>query len=150
MKLAEALILRSDLQKRLEQLRQRLADNALVQEGEQPAEDPALLLQELDSCGAQLEALMARINLANASTEKEGKTLTELLAQRDVLTLKVSILRNLLETASRRVMRGSHSEVKICSTVDVPALRRQLDQLSQQLRILDTSIQSVNWLVDLK
>ena len=149
MKLAEALILRSDLQKRMDQLRQRLTDNALVQEGEQPAEDPRQLLAELEGCAQQLEELVWRINLTNAAAEKDGQVLTKLLAKRDVLTQKVGILRSLLEAASRMVVRGSRSEVKIHSTVEVPALRRQLDTMSQELRLLDTSIQSANWLIDL-
>ena len=40
MKLAEALILRSDLQKRLEQIKDRLKKNILIQEGDSPVEDP--------------------------------------------------------------------------------------------------------------
>lgn len=149
MKLAEALIMRADLQKRLEQLRDRLTANALVQEGEVPAENPEVLLEELSRCSQELENLIARINLTNASTRKEGKTLTELLAKREVLSQQVSILRSFLDAASRMVVRGSRSEVKIHSTVEVAALRQKLDQLSQQLRILDTTIQSSNWLTDL-
>ena len=149
MKLAEALILRADLQKRMEQLRQRLADNALTQEGESPAEDPKELLQELDRCAEQLEGLIFRINLTNAQVKKDGKTMTELLAKREVLTLRVSILRHMLEAAGRKTARATHSEVKILSTVDVGALRRQTDDLSKQLRELDTAIQAANWLTDL-
>ena len=52
MKLAEALLLRSDMQKKVESLRERIAKNALVQEGEQPSEDPAALLKQAVSiCG---------------------------------------------------------------------------------------------------
>jgi len=47
MKLAEALHLRADLQKRIAQLGDRLNNNARVQEGDEPAEDPAVLLAEL-------------------------------------------------------------------------------------------------------
>jgi len=43
MKIAEALALRADLQKRLEQLKQRLVKNARIQEGDAPEEDPAEL-----------------------------------------------------------------------------------------------------------
>ena len=150
MKLAEALILRADLQKRLEQLRQRLGASALVQEGEQPPEDPEDLLRELDQVTDQLEDLIARINLTNAQAEKDGKSLTELLARRDVLTQKISVLRSLTEAASKTVLRGSRMEVKIRSTVDVASLRRQCDDLSRDLRILDTAIQSANWLIDLR
>lgn len=149
MKLAEALILRSDLQNRLEQLRTRLKDNALVQEGETPAEDPAVLLAELEQSTGQLEALISRINLTNAAVKAEGKTLTELLARREVLIQRISILHSMLDTAGKTVMRGSRMEVKIRSTVDVAALRRQTDSLSEELRKLDTVIQSTNWLTEL-
>ena len=149
MKLAEGLILRADQQKHMEQLRQRLSDNALTQEGEKPAEDPQELLQELSRCAEELQTLVARINLTNAATRKEGKTLTELLANREILSLKVSILRSTLEAASRKVQRGTHSEVKILSTLDVPALRKELDHMSQDLRKLDTIIQEANWLTEL-
>ena len=40
MKLAEALLLRGDMQKKLASLRERIGQNAVVQEGEQPHEDP--------------------------------------------------------------------------------------------------------------
>jgi len=36
MKLAEALVLRADVQKRIAQMRERLRQSGLVQEGEQP------------------------------------------------------------------------------------------------------------------
>ena len=150
MKLAEALMQRSDLQTRLEQLRERMKANALVQEGEKPAEDPAVLLEELSSGTAQLEALIARINLTNAAVQKDGKTLTELLARREALTLRISIARSLLETASRPIMRGSRMEVKIHSTVDVAAIRKETDDLARELRLLDTAIQSTNWTEDLR
>lgn len=44
MKLAEALMVRSDLQKKLYSLQSRLNKNVLVQEGDEPSEDPVLLL----------------------------------------------------------------------------------------------------------
>ena len=45
MKLAEALQERADLNRRIEQLRARIQTNALVQEGEKPAEDPQKLIR---------------------------------------------------------------------------------------------------------
>ena len=50
MKLAEALQERADNSRRIEQLKVRLTDNALIQEGDQPAEDPQELLKELNKC----------------------------------------------------------------------------------------------------
>ena len=150
MKLAEALILRKDLQTRMEELRERLTTNALVQEGEQPAEDPQQLLTELGQVSTQLEELIGHINLTNATEQRDGKSITELLARREVLMRRISILQSVLSTASRTVMRGSRMEVKIYSTVDVPALRKECDEASRDLRQLDTTIQSANWLIDLK
>ena len=48
MKLANALSQRSELQTRIHQLEARLYNNAQVQEGERPAEDPEELLRELE------------------------------------------------------------------------------------------------------
>ena len=150
MKLAEALILRADLQKRLLQLRERLELNARVQEGEQPAEDPAALLKELDALLAEQEDLIRRINLTNARTEAGGELLTALLARRDCLTEKISMLRGFLNTASNITGRTSRMEIKIHSTVPVAELRKQVDSLSKQLRELDIRIQSANWTAELQ
>ena len=150
MKLAEALILRADLQTRLEQLRERLTMNALVQEGEEPAERPADLLAELEHMTGRLEQLIAAINLTNAAAVVEGKTLTELLARREGLTRHISLMRSLLDAANRTVMRGSRNEVKVHSTVPVAELRKATDKLSEELRKLDTSIQAANWTTELR
>lgn len=88
MKLAEALQERADLNRRIEQLRYRLSNNVLVQEGEKPLEDPAALLEELESSFTRLEWLIARINLTNCAVKVEGRSLTELIARRDVLSLR--------------------------------------------------------------
>jgi hypothetical protein len=45
-KLAEALSLRSTATRRIEQLRARIVGNARYQEGEEPAEDAAVLLTD--------------------------------------------------------------------------------------------------------
>lgn len=153
MKLAEALTLRADLQKRLAQLRERLKRNAKVQEGDTPAEDPRALLAELDAGVAELESLVGRINLTNchATTTWAGAelTLTELIARRDALTLKVSILRDFLTEASEKVERYSQKEIRILSTVPVAEQQKQLDDLSRDLRELDTELQRMNWTVEL-
>ena len=48
MKLAEALQERADLNRNIEQLKDRLIHNALVQEGEQPVENPEKLKQHIE------------------------------------------------------------------------------------------------------
>jgi hypothetical protein len=71
MKLAEALILRSDCQRRIEQLKQRLLRSARVQEGDEPAEDPKELRQELDHALEELTQLIKGINKTNSVTGLE-------------------------------------------------------------------------------
>ncbi len=150
MKLAEALVLRADLQKRIEQFRNRLAQNALVQEGESPSENPQNLLTQLDQLLPQLENLIVRINKTNLQTSlSDQQSLTEALAHRDTLTMRYSILNNLVVTASNRVDRYGHSEIRILTTVNVSDLRNQLDEIARARRELDTAIQSKNWLTDL-
>ena len=68
MKLAEALIERGDIQKRLTQLQDRLKRSSWVQEGEKPHEDPARLRREIAALVTQLETLIFKINRANIST----------------------------------------------------------------------------------
>lgn len=150
MKLAEALMERADLQKRFSQLKNRLSMNAKVQEGEAPAEDPTVLLNELDGIILQLEQLMIRINNTNANAaDPNGETLTALLARRDCLRMKVEALREFLDDASATVMRGTRSEVVVRSTVSVSELQRKVDTLSKALRELDMQIQSLNWTTEL-
>ena len=61
MKLAEALILRADCQKRIQQLETRLVNNAMVQDGETPAEDPSQLRLELEDLSEQLLLLIKQV-----------------------------------------------------------------------------------------
>jgi len=150
MKLAEALVLRADLQKRVAQMRTRLNQSALVQEGEQPPENPAELLAELEQMLVQLRDLMSRINRTNLQANlPDGTTLTDALARRDVLSLHHSIISELADTASKRIERYGRSEIRKLATVDVAALRRQVDELARQRRELDTLIQATNWTTDL-
>lgn len=150
MKLANALSQRSELQTRIRQLEARLNNNALVQEGEQPAEDPMELLKELEADYARLEELISAINRTNNSTTVEGGgTLSDLLAKRDCLKGKLSALRNFLSNASALVHRHSASEIKIKSAVNVRQLQKQVDGLSKELRELEETIQEKNWTTEL-
>lgn len=150
MKLAEALVLRADLQTRLAQMRTRLTQSALVQEGEQPPENPTELLAELAQMLAQLQDLVARINKTNLQARlPDGTTLTDALASRDILSQHHSIISELANTASDRIERYGRSEIRKLATVDVATLRRQLDELARQRRELDTTIQATNWTIDL-
>lgn len=149
MKLAEALILRKDLSTRLSILEERLMNAARVQEGEQPPEDPQDLLKELDRMTEELQTLITRINLTNSKSVLDGKTVTELLAQRDMLGRKAGILRDLGNTAGQLVDRVRGTEIRIISTVNVAEIRKQADDAAKALRELDTRLQGFNWTTDL-
>ena len=150
MKLATALSERADLQRRICELSGRLNNNAKVQDGEKPAEDPQELLKELNSCFERFEELIAKINHTNDVTERNGRTLVDLLARRDCLKKRVGIMRSFLNNASERVSRYSNKEIKILSTVSVADTQKEVDKLSKQLRETDELIQEINWTTELQ
>ena len=150
MKVAEALSIRKDLQKRIQQLGQRIQNNVKVQDGDEPSEQPVELMKELDSCLTKLEELVWRINATNMQTKNaEGKTVTQLMAQKDMLTMRIGTLRNIFDTASSGQDRYSRSEIKMVTVIDVKALGKQIDEYSAQLRKLDIEIQSLNFQTEL-
>ncbi|MBQ1547986.1 MAG: DIP1984 family protein [Lachnospiraceae bacterium] len=149
MKLATALSERADLQRRISELGGRLNNNAKVQDGEKPSEDPKELLKELNKDFERLEELMARINHTNNETKSGDVTLTDLIAKRDCLKQKISIMRSFLDNASETVSRYSKTEIKILSTVSVATLQKEVDKLSKELRETDETIQELNWTTEL-
>ena len=149
MKLATALSERADLQRRIKELGGRLNNNAKVQDGEKPSEDPNELLNELNKDFERLEELIARINYTNNETKSGDRTLTDLIAKRDCLRQKIGILRTFLNTASEKVSRYSKTEIRILSTVPVSDLQKEVDRLSNELRETDETIQGLNWTTEL-
>ena len=65
MKLAEALIERAELQRKNAELLKRINDNVLVQEGDDPAEQPEELMAEYEKNRERLLFLVRRINATN-------------------------------------------------------------------------------------
>ncbi len=149
MKLAEALQERADLNRSIQQLENRLLNNAIVQEGEAPAEDPQELLQQLDRSIDRLEELTAAINLRNSQVEQDGETLTQMIARRDALTMRLRILRGFAQEASATGRRARGSEIRVISAVNVKSLQKDLDNMSRELRLLDNAIQAINWSCEL-
>ncbi|MFU0506322.1 DIP1984 family protein [Pseudaminobacter sp. NGMCC 1.201702] len=149
MKLAEALVLRSDLAKRMEQIRARSLRNAKVQDGDSPAEDPSELMAEHDRLALELEVLIGRINRTNSSTAFGEGALTDALAKRDVLRQRQAAWRDLAAEATVSQMIGTRSEVRFRSAVDVTKVQKTADDLAQELRKVDSGIQEANWLTKL-
>lgn len=149
MKLAEALSLRKDLETRISKVKDRLENVVRIQEGDQPAEDPQELMGELDSCLSRLEFLIYNINVTNmAVVTKDGRSMTKLLAERDILKKRIEVLRCTFNEATNSGSRY-RNEVRYVTTIEVKPLRQQLDKFSQQYRRLDMQIQELNFTNDL-
>ncbi len=149
MKLAEALQERADLKRNLTGLRERLARVALVQEGEEPAEDPKELLKTRDACLARLEYLVAAINHSNDVITVDGMTLTQLIAKKDVLLMRLNDYKNLARELGFSTSRARGTEIRILPTLSVSELQAEMDRMSKNIRILDNLLQETNWTKDL-
>jgi hypothetical protein len=152
MKLAEALILRSDRKRLHDQLRARAVAMSRYQEGETPPEDAGELLAKALGVLEELEDLIRRINRTNSSaTTADGVTLTDALAERDVLRLRYALLTAVADAASgsQHPARQMRSELTYVSAVSVPEIREQANEIARRHRELDARIQEANWAVDL-
>ncbi len=151
LKLAEALLLRSEYQQRIESLKQRISDNVRIQENDTPHEKPDILLSEIVNISGQLCEIIKRINRNNSKIIlPDGQTMAEALVDRDMLLKERSILLGIVSKANERDYRLTHSEVRTYLTVDVAKLQKQIDELSRRYRELDTMIQSTNWTTELE
>ena len=150
MKLAEALLLRSDMQTKLASLQQRINSNILVQEGDTPSEDPNQLIQEASAVNRELHDLIQRIHATTAqAAASNGKKLLELIIERDALTSQHRILQQAIDNSRRENGRYSSSEIRWIKTISVADIQKQADDISKQLRQNNLEIQASNWQIDL-
>ena len=150
MKLAEALAERSDCQKRLEEIKSRLSTSARIQEGEVPPEDTSEQLAETDRIFARLLELVSAVNRTNAETAFDNeRSISDAIAERDVVAKRRDFLGSIAEAASTRQDRYSKSEVRFVATVSVGKLQTEVDQLAKRFRELDTRLQELNWKTEL-
>ena len=151
MKLAEALLLRADIQKKLASLQARAQKYAYVQEGERPAEDPNAILREVEAVTGEFRRLVYAINRTNLNHAiAAGQSITEALAARDALVLRHRILQGVIDASAKPPERYGVKEIRWVATVDVAALQGQVDELAKQIRELNAAIQEAGWRVDLE
>ena len=143
MKLAEALSRRSALMEKIQQLKVRLKDCIKVQEGDEPAETPQDVIDELDKTLIELQRLIYLINITNTVTKIDGRSITSLLAERDTLAMRVRTL------ITEREDRYNRNEIKYVRMVDVNEFRRIYDRSAARLRELDLRIQGLGWTTEL-
>ncbi len=149
MKLAEALLLRSEYQKKIDSLKQRINSNLKVQEGEKPFEDPEELLSEMFKIEDDLCNIVKKINYKNLEVKMpNGESLADAIANRNKIVKMRNALNNIVERANEKDYRLTHAEVKMCTTLNIGSIQKRIDSLSKQYRELDTKIQGINWTVD--
>lgn len=154
MLLAEALSLRSDAQKRLSQLQVRLAQSARYFPGEEPEESAGDLLIKCRATALEVESLVRAINRTNAIAElSPGFTIGDALAQRDSLALQRKVVTAALDSVRAERGYGPRTKDEVHSvaspSLDVPALRREADELAKQYRQLDVRLQAANFTTQL-
>lgn len=147
MKLAEALLLRSDLMKKIEHIQTRIRPVLIVSDDKKPQEDPAMLLGQLRNAIQDLETLVIRINKTNNETNIKGEgPLMEALAKRDSLKMLSEKLRNIRYAAQI----DNSGDANLKTTIDIKKLQTEMDQTGRAFREIDSKIQELNWLTELK
>lgn len=147
MKLAEGLLLRADLLKKIEHLQNRINPVLIVSDNKQPQEDPEKLLAQLRKAIQDLETIIVRINETNNETYIEGEgLLMKALAKRDALKLLSEKLRNIRQAA--QIYNTGDTNLK--ATISIKNLQIEMDQTGRAFRELDSKIQEINWLTELK
>lgn len=150
MTLAEALLIRSDLQKNLAQLKARIANNAKVQEGDAPSENPNELIVSAQKLIRDLSALITRIHRTNAAAKIEsGETMLSLLIERDELEMRHKLLIDAIDASRSETERYSAREIRWTATIATAPLQQQADDIAMQLRKLNILIQANNWQIQL-
>lgn len=150
MKLAEALLLRADMQKKILSLRERVVANAVVQEKDKPHEDPNVLMKEAFGVSADLEKLIAGINATNMKAKlADGRSLTLAIARRDTLVRQHELVVAAIGGTRKEPERYSAREIKWVATMNVGKLQKQVDDLAKSIRELNGMIQEANWKVEL-
>lgn len=150
MKLAEALLVRADTQKECSNLLSRVQNNALVQEGDEPAEDPKPILAAYDAKVKVLAELIPRINRTNAETSfSDTETLADAIVRRDILARRLAAYRQIIEALQIRPSRYSATEIRFVRTLDPAFLQKEVDAMSKEYRELDIQLQAKNWTTDL-
>mgnify|MGYP000313663590 FL=1 len=127
MKLAEALLLRRDLNNRLFQLRNEISSSVLVQEGDTLDRSITELFKEYDEINQQYSELVVAINRKNAtaSLADSALLLMEALEQREQLRRKHALLTQALDE-TKAAPRMGRNEIRLVRTIDTKTDRKSV------------------------
>lgn len=146
MKLAELLNERKSVKEEIKKIKERLYLSAKVQEGDaKPAESPEELKTTVITLLEKLEDLIIKINGTNVKTEVDGKSLMELIAERDKNIAIATLLHGLAENATPKPERFSRNEIRYVPMVNIKEIRKEADNYSRRAREIDNKIQAANW-----
>lgn len=155
MKLAEALIEKKDLALRINALQDRYAAAAVIEENSTPDELAEELLQALHGAFARWEELTVAINVANnqillGDPLQKQMTMMQSLAHRDSLKSKISHFSSIAgsirqRNQNRHFYQENGPKLVVAEGVDAKYFIKLVDDLSKELRVLDTQIQAANW-----
>jgi len=150
MRLAEALLERAEIRRKLGQLISRVKDNTKVQEGDSPSEKPEELITEYEENTMRLLELVRQINNTNCKTPFDpNMSIADAIALRDSLGAKIRAYREFYESATFKLDRYSQNEIKVVRCIDAKGLQNKINKLSKEYREVDTKLQGLNWTVDL-
>lgn len=151
MKLAELLNERKAVKEEIKKIKQRLELSSKMQEGDKdPFESPEELKQTLLLLYEKLKDLIVKINWTNSETMIEGKSLMELIAERDKNIALSTALHSLAEEATPKQERFSRNEIRFLPIVNIRELRKEADTYSKKAREIDNMIQAANWNVEVE
>lgn len=108
------------------------------------------MLARMEARVLEFESLLKRINLTNLKVvDARGRTMTELLAERDACRARLSVLNQAYQEATEKQDVYGRQEIRYVPTMNVVALRKTIEAASGSLRSLNTIIQRLNWEADL-
>ncbi|APR84524.1 Hypothetical protein A7982_09873 [Minicystis rosea] len=134
----------------MEEIKQRIYRNALVQDGEAPSEAPEALFAELEREVARFVALVPKIAATNdAARLADGTALGAAIVEKDMLHYLHFVHVNFADKATPAADRYSRREIKTLPAMPIAEVRRRADAIAKRARLLEVEIQATNWAVDL-
>ncbi len=146
MKLAELLNERKAVKEEIKNIKDRLSLAVTMQEGdEKPVESPDELKNTLVELYIRHGDLIIKINNANIETRIDGKSLMQLISERDRHIAIANTLHDIAKEATPKHAVFSRNEIRYIPTIDIKMIRKEADDYSKIAREIDNKIQAANW-----
>jgi hypothetical protein len=131
----------------------RIRQSVLVQEGDNPPEEPWKLIDEYCELSGEHATLITRIMQTNLNTiiyhETDGDRIIDLLQEREVLVRERNMYRQAVQWASGHARFG-RQEIKYVPQINIGEVRQKERNVTREITDLDVRIQSINWSTDLE